>query len=123
MKEVIQKTKNQFELFCPHCDVEYRISINADGIIHEQKCLNCDKNYKYSYGKIKSATGLTGYVTQQCFVRVDINGSEEEFSWMANRTLSLKKGDRVLIVWGKRFFHKDKPKYVLNFTTGIKTLL
>ena len=78
-----KKIKNQFELICPHCNTEFRITINADGVSHELDCVNCKRNIKYVYGKVKSATGLTGYVTRQGYVRMDINGMEEEFSWSA----------------------------------------
>lgn len=117
------KIKNKFQLICPYCDAELRISISVDGLMDDMDCPHCNKNFKYSYGKVESAVGLTGNVAKQCFLRMDIINPEKEISWYATRGIHLKKGDLILVVWGKRFFNKDAPKYISNFTTGIRNLL
>jgi len=122
-EKTCKKEQQKFQVFCPYCNSERSIIFNLSGETGELTCSNCNKKFKFAFGKVKSATGLTGYVARQGFIRIIINNKEEEISWYSDSEVNLKSGDLILIIWKKRLLNKNKPYCISNFMTGMRTLL
>jgi predicted Zn finger-like uncharacterized protein len=113
----------KFQVICPYCSAEHMVSFDLSGMEGMMRCNKCNKEFKFAFGIVISATGFTGYVAKQGYLRMIINNNEEEFTWRADSGINLKNGDTILVLWKKRFFDKDKPHSILNFKTGVRTLL
>lgn len=118
-----KKERQTFQFFCPYCNSELSWSFNPLGERGEMTCNKCNKRFRYAFGKITHAVGFTGYNAKQGFLRMIINGQEEEINWYATRGIDLKRNDLILIIWKKRLFNQDKPHQILNYTTGVRNQL
>ena len=116
-----EQQKSQF--FCPYCDSEIFSAFNPLGEIGEMICGDCNKKFKFAFGKVVHAVGFTGYVAKQGFLRMIINGKEEEISWYSDNGIDLKINDLILIIWKKKLFNQNKPYQISNYTTGVRNQL